>query len=242
MNKWFDFKNEAENSADIYFYGDIVSDEWGKWTDDDCCPKDVADALKECEGKDLNIYINSGGGSVFGGMAIYNQLMRHNGKKTVHVDGIAGSIASVIAMAGDEIVMPGNAYLMIHKPWTSAWGENADGLRKIADTLDVLENGILNVYASRLADGVSIETVKQLVGDETWLTGEQAKDYFNIRVEKPVEAVNCVSDCFKNYMHTPKCLTQKDEHKAKEQPEREPKNKSNQELERLQIALDLLNV
>ncbi|WP_330594436.1 Clp protease ClpP, partial [Clostridioides difficile] len=70
----------------------------------------------------MNIYINSGGGSVFAGMAIYNMLKRHEGFKTVYVDGIAASIASVIALAGDRVVIPQNAYFMIHKPWIGLCG------------------------------------------------------------------------------------------------------------------------
>lgn len=227
--KWFEMKNSTDTTADLYFYGDIVADEWGKWVDDDCCPADVTNALKECAGKDLNIYINSGGGSVFGGMAIYNILKRHNCKKTVHIDGLAASIASVIAMAGDEIVMPSNSYLMVHKPWTSAWGENADGFRKLADTLDVLEQGIMNVYESKLAEGVEIDTVKQLVADETWLTGEQASKYFNVTLVGSVNASNCASDCFKNYTKIPKALTEK------------PKEANNDLKNKLLLELELLS-
>lgn len=109
-------KNSTETSADLFFYGDIVSSWYGAWDDTDQYPEKVRDFLKEHENKDLNIYINSGGGSVFAGMAIYNMLKRHNGQKTVYIDGLAGSISSVIAMAGDRIVVPKNSFLMIHKP------------------------------------------------------------------------------------------------------------------------------
>ena len=75
----------------------------------------------------MNIYINSGGGSVFAGIAIYNMLKRYQGKKTVHVDALAGSIASVIAFADSDMpTIPSNAYLMIHKPWAGCEG-NASG-------------------------------------------------------------------------------------------------------------------
>ena len=103
LKKLFTFKNETATSADLYFYGDIVSDWWGAWQDEDQYPDAVKNFLAEHQGKDLNIYINSGGGSVFAGIAIYNMLKRHQGKKTVYVDALAGSIASVIAFAGDKI-------------------------------------------------------------------------------------------------------------------------------------------
>ena len=83
----------------------------------------------------LNIYINSPGGSVFEGQAIYSQLQRHKARKNVYVDGIAASIASVIAMAGDTVYMPKNAMMMIHNPWGVVVG-NAEDMRKHADSLD----------------------------------------------------------------------------------------------------------
>ena len=233
MRKWFEFKNQAETSADMYFYGDIVGNEFEKWNDDDACPKDVVNALRECEGKNLNIYINSGGGDVFGGVAIYNALKRHKCKKIVHIDGIAGSIASVIAIAGDEIIMPENAYMMIHKPWTNAFCVNSDDLRNIADTLDTLENGILNIYETKLSDDVEIETIKNMLSDETWLTGKEAKKYFKISVNDVVNAAACVSKCFKNYKKIP------DEIK-KQKSEKE--NNNDMLKQKLQIELDLLSV
>lgn len=106
------FKNDIDTGKqELYFYGDIVSDEMDKWQDTDTCPQDVQNILKQIdENKPLDIYINSGGGSVFAGLAIYNMLKRNKAQKTVHIDGLAASIASVIAMAGDKIIMPSNAF------------------------------------------------------------------------------------------------------------------------------------
>lgn len=205
-NKFMQIKNQTDTSADIYFYGDIVSSEWGKWEDADTAPEDVRNFLKETEGvKDLNIYVNSGGGSVFAGLAIYNMLKRHQANKTVYVDGLAGSIASVIAMAGDKIVIPSNAFLMIHKPWTIAMG-NANDFLKMAEDLEAIESGIINVYADNLKEGVDVEDIKQMVNDETWLNGLEAAEYFNIEVAEENKMVACVSDYFKNYKHIPKSL------------------------------------
>lgn len=156
-------------------------DWWGAWTDADQYPEAIRDFLKEQDGKALNIYINSGGGSVFAGLAIYNMLLRHKGFKTVYVDGMAASIASVIALAGDRVIIPKNAFIMIHKPWSWCDG-NATDFRKMADDLDAIETGIINVYRDHLAEGVDIADIQRMVDEETWLNGEEAAKYFNIEI------------------------------------------------------------
>lgn len=204
LKSFLTVKNSTLQTADLYFYGEIVSDWWGAWDDLDQYPEAIRDFLTEHEGKNLNIYINSGGGSVFAGLAIYNMLLRHKGKKTVYVDGIAASIASVIALAGDEIIIPSNAFMMIHKPWNSCCG-NADDFRKMAEDLDAVETGIINVYKAHLAEGAEIETVKELVAAETWLNGEEAAKYFNITVsEAKTYAAQIAGDVMKQYQNTPK--------------------------------------
>lgn len=193
--KFFSVKNKTDTSADVYFYGDIVSDSWAKWSREDTCPQDIIDLLKECEGvSELNIFINSGGGNVWAGIAIYNILKRFSAHKTVHVDGLAASIASVIALAGDEIIIPANAFMMIHKAWTIASG-NADELRTLAEQLDTIEQSIVNVYVANAAEGVTEERIKELMQAETWLDATAASELFkNITVAEEIEAVNCISD------------------------------------------------
>lgn len=192
----FEVKNETEKQADLYFYGDIVSDWWGAWQDEDQYPNAVKDFLTEQAGKDLNIYINSGGGSVFAGIAIYNMIQRHATKNRVqiYVDGLAGSIASVIAFAGSEPPkVPSNAFLMVHNPWS--WGEgNAAELRKMADDLDEIAVGMLNIYAKHLKEGVTADTIAELMNAETWLNGEEAAKYFNIDVTDAAEYAAAVGD------------------------------------------------
>ena len=199
-------KNSTETSCDLYFYGDIVDSWWGAWDDMDQYPESIKNFLDEAKGKDINIYINSGGGSVFAGMAIYNMLKRHQGYKTVYVDGLAGSIASVIALAGDKVIIPSNAYMMIHKPWSGLYG-NSTELREMADTLDKIEEGILNVYNENLAENADIEVVKAMVNAETWLTGDEASKYFNVNVSESVDAVACTSDYFNKYSKVPKNIS-----------------------------------
>ena len=199
-------KNKTETSCDLYFYGDIVDNWLGAWDEEDKYPQLIKEFLDEAIGKDINIYINSGGGSVFAGMAIYNMLKRHKGHKTVYVDGLAGSIASVIALAGDKVIIPNNAYMMIHKPWSGLHG-NSNELREMANTLDKIEEGILNIYSENLVEGVELETIKEMVNNETWLTGEEASKYFNIEVTNPVEAVACTSNYFEKYNKVPKNIS-----------------------------------
>ncbi|MBY6800125.1 Clp protease ClpP [Clostridium botulinum] len=201
-----EIKNQTEEKAELYFYGDICSSTRGCWEEEDKCPQDVSNFLKEIDNnKDLDIYINSGGGSVFGGLAIYHQLNRHNGFKTVHVDGLAASIMSVIALVGDKVIIPAPAQFMIHKPWTIALG-NANEFRKQANDLDIAEESILKIYEANLNEGVNIETIKQLMADETWMTGEKAAEYFNIEVEETQELVACTSQYFNEYKNMPKNL------------------------------------
>ena len=205
-----EIRNQTEDKAELYFYGDIVSDWWGAWQDEDQYPDAIKDFLKEVEGKDLDIFINSGGGSVFAGLAIYNMLKRHKGYKTVYVDGMAASISSVIALAGDRIIIPSNAFMMIHKPWFGLWGGyNEDELRKMADDLDAIEKGIMNVYKENLKEGVSIDTIQELVNEETWLNGEEAAEYFNIEVGEENKAAACTSDYFNSYKNVPAELLKK---------------------------------
>jgi ATP-dependent Clp protease, protease subunit len=194
-----EIKNKTNKSADLYIYG-YIADE--KWYDNDIIPNDVKDLLDEVkEANTLNIYINSGGGSVFAGMAIYHMLSRIKAHKSVFVDGLAGSIASVIAFCGDELIIPSNSYLMIHKAWTFAVG-NADELLKTAESLETIDKGILNVYSQNLKSGITTSAIKDLIDAETWLTGEQANEYFDIHLADPLEAVACGGKL--NYINTPK--------------------------------------
>lgn len=206
LSNLLEIKNQTETTVDLYFYGDIVSSYYGAWDDTDQYPESIKNFLDEVKGKDLNIFINSGGGSVFAGMAIYNMLKRYNGFKTVYIDGLAASISSVIALAGDKVVIPSNAYFMIHKPWCGVSGNSKD-LREQADILDKIEEGILNVYSENLREGISIETIKEMIDKETWLTGLEASNYFNIEVSDAIDAVACVSEFYDGYNKVPKGIS-----------------------------------
>ena len=196
LKQFLTVKNSTLATADLYFYGDIVSSWWGAWDDTDQYPEAIRDFLKEQEGKDLNIYINSGGGSVFAGIAIYNMLLRHKGKKTVHVDGMAASIASVIAFAANKIMMPANTFLMIHNPSGGAFGE-ASYLRAVADWLDKLQEMIAQTYKAHAKADVTIERIHELMAAETWLTATEAAEMFDnvelLEKDTDLDAVACLS-------------------------------------------------
>lgn len=237
-SKLMTVKNLTSTSADLYIYGEIIDNTDFKWDEADVMPDDVLSALNQVDGlEELNIYINSPGGSVFAGQAIYNMLSRNKAKKNVHIDGVAASMASVIALVGDEIHMPSNAYFMIHKPLTIAIG-NATDFRKYADDLDVIETGLVSVYEKNLKEGVEIETIKDLMEKETWLTGEETAKYFNVEVIESKNIAACASEFLNRYVNTPeKLITQADDKIGDD----EPPNKENEQM-KFQNELDLLEI
>lgn len=205
-----EIKNQTDNEAEICFYGDINSDsmgEWSKYFPDDKCPSDIKEFFDQLSDdvEKIHVHINSGGGSVFGGIAIYNLLKNHKAEIIVHVDALAASIASVIAMAGDKIIIPKNAQLMIHKPMALVSG-NADEMRKEADVLDGCQKVILSTYMDHVKDGVTEKTINDLINAETWLNGEECQEYFNFDVEDSNEAVAAVSEYFDKYNNLPEKL------------------------------------
>ena len=212
-----EIRDETEEKADLYFLGDINSEslgEWQKYYPEDKAPKDVQDFLDQIGNVSrINVHINSGGGSVFGGIAIYNILKRHNAEIVVYVEALAASIASVIAMAGDRIIIPANAQMMIHKPSSITWG-NADDMRKEADILDGCQKVILNTYMQHAKEGVTPEQINALIDAETWKNGEEWQEFFNIEVSEKSNAEASASDYFERYNNLPEKLKGKPEPQA----------------------------
>jgi len=193
-----EIKNKTKFSADLYLYGDIVADEGWKTGDDDKCPTDVIEALKECEDVDeINLHINSAGGNVFAGFAIYNILSRCKAKINTFIDGCAASIASVIALAGDTVHMPSNSFIMIHFPYIAVIG-NADELRESAENLDALTEQIIDVYVKHSKK--TAEEFKNSMKNEKWFNAKEAAEWFNnIIAEEENSAAACVTEIkFKN--------------------------------------------
>ncbi len=169
MVKFWNFKNKGSDIGELTLYGDIAS---ATWWGDEVTPKDFKrdlDALGDI--KTLNVYINSGGGDVFAGQAIHTMLRRHAAEKVVYVDGLAASIASVIAMAGDRIIMPKNAMMMIHNAWTVAAG-NSESFRKLADDMDKIDESIVTTYTEKTKR--EADEIAKWMAAETWMTAEEA--------------------------------------------------------------------
>lgn len=186
--KWKMKLGALAKSAEILIYGDISTYE-SFWDDSAITPQKFNDELKALgdDVDEITVRINSNGGSVFAGVAIHSMLKRHKAKITVYIDGIAASIASVIAMAGDEIIMPNGSMLMIHNPWTFGFG-NAKDFRKLADDLDEIGGSMMDIYVART--GIDREELAQLLEDETWMSATTAVEKgFATRLEEDSQPI-----------------------------------------------------
>lgn len=158
---------QDDDRGEILIYDDIGPDYWGM-----IGVTTIANALKELgEVNELTVRINSGGGSVFEGVGIYNQLKTHAAKVIIQIDALAASIASIIAMAGDEIVMAENALMMIHNPMGFTFGD-AEAHAKTIELLDSIKETLVGTYTART--GQSTEEVTGWMNDETWMTATEA--------------------------------------------------------------------
>jgi ATP-dependent protease ClpP protease subunit len=186
--KWWKAQVTDEGIGELLLYGDI-GDGW--WSENNS--KDFIRDIKALGSVgELVVRINSIGGDVFAGMAIYNYLRGLKVRRTVIVDGLAASIASVVAMAGDRIVCPANAMMMIHNPWSFSVGDGEE-MRKTAEILDKLRGQIAWVYVART--GLEENAVLSMMDSETWMTGEEAVAAgFADEVGEPVEAAASVRD------------------------------------------------
>lgn len=241
VDSFMNIVNKDDSTAEMYLYGDIVSSEWDKWESTDTAPEDVKNFLSQLQGvKNINVYINSGGGSVFAGLNIYHMLQRHEAHVTVHVDGMAASIASIIAMAADKLVIPDNAFLMIHKPMIGVFG-NAFDFKKAIKDLDAIESGLMNIYAENLAEGADIKDVQKMLDAETWLNGKEAAKYFNIEVGQTNEMVAQTSLFYDSYNSMPESI--KIAQSKNEQAEAAAKAKAEaEEKEMYEYKLKLLSL
>lgn len=168
-NKFWNFKNKDTDTGELMLYGEISD---VSWYGDEVTPKQFKndlDALGDI--KNLNIYINSGGGDVFAGQAIYSMLKRHAAYKTSYTDGLAASIASIIAQAADKRVIASNGMMMVHNAWTIALG-NKNELRKIADTMEQIDKTLIGVYSEKT--GLKDAEIIEMLDAETWMTAEEA--------------------------------------------------------------------
>ena len=176
--------NQSGNEAEILLYDQISSvkdEDWGLIN-----ARSLINEIKALgDIQNITLRINSVGGNVFEAQAMYSYLKSHPANITVKVDGIAASAASLVAMAGNKIIMPENALMMIHNPAGGCYGE-AEDMREVAEILDKVRDTLANVYIAKT--GLEREKVVAMMNDETWMTASEAHDLkFCDEVEKAVE-------------------------------------------------------
>lgn len=217
MKKYYSLVAE-NNEATINIYGDITS--W-EWLESDISSYTLSKELESLDVDIINVYINSYGGEVAEGLAIYNSLKRHKAKIKTYADGFACSIASVIFMAGDERIMSNASLLMIHNAWTYTAG-NANELRKQADDLDTITQASVNAYLNAI--NISEDELKQLLDNETWLSPQSALE-MGFATSVVNDTSNKASQCAK------KALFEIIVNSVKKQIEPEPKQQEPKEPE-----------
>lgn len=159
---------ESDNTISIL---DIIGEDW--WTGEGVTAKRIAAALRSIGDNDVEVVINSPGGDMFEGLAIYNLLREHNGHVTIKVLGLAASAASIIAMAGDEVQVSRAGFLMIHNAWTFAAGNRHD-FRSYADYLEPFDEAMADIYVAHT--GIELATIQTMMDGETWIGGSAAVD------------------------------------------------------------------
>lgn len=168
--------------GELFLYGDI-----GSWFDGPSTAS-INDELKAVGAvDDLDVYVNSAGGSIVDGMGIYQMLLRNKARKVAHIDYLAASIASVICMACDEIRIAGNGRMMIHRASGGAFG-NPDEIISGAEALRGMEQDIEKTYAART--GQSIDKVREMMAAETWMSAQQAKELGFVDAIDPLKGEN----------------------------------------------------
>ena len=174
MTRYWELKHEdGADDAELYIFGDIAPDD-GKWNENDRSAMDIVKAIENLSAKNLMVHINSYGGDVKEGLAIYNCIKNCGMNVTTINDGFACSAASVIFMAGKQRVMNDASLLMIHNPYMMAIG-NPSELRKAADDLDVIAQASVEAYKNN--SNLSEERIKELMAAETWILPEDAVEY-----------------------------------------------------------------
>ena len=242
MREWLKIVNKSE-ATEILINGDITSDTWNDgWydylglEDPNIYPGEIKKALDEADGE-VHFHINSGGGDLFAGVAIGNMIKNHKGKTVAYVDGLAASAASVIALACDEVIIPSNAYLMIHRVSGGIFGD-ADDLAKAIDTFNTLEEGIINGYMEKVKEGVTREQITNYLKAETWFTGLEAKEVFEIKVEESNNFLNYATTKDKTIKGVPETILKAKEHLAATNKAKAQEVAKN-ELKRKEMELEL---
>lgn len=178
QNKYLEFDRTDESNTNLYIYGEIkkpgLIEQWFGIETPNIDALSLKDALGLVDTPNLTVRINSHGGSVAEGLAIYNQLKSFPGEITTIVDGFACSIASVIFMAGTKRVVPESSLLMIHNAWSSTVGDHND-MTKAAEDLKKITQPSINIYTS--STNLSEKEVIELMDKESWLTSQECYDF-----------------------------------------------------------------
>lgn len=222
--KYYDFKALADNDWEITLYGEVSI-----WEEDINAIGFKAELDKVPDGANITAYINSPGGSIFEGVAISSLIKRKKGKKRCIIDGLAASIATVIACAFDEVEIYSNALYMIHRGWCCVAG-NVDDLRKQADDLSKMDDMIVETYKAKT--GLDNDVILDYMAKETWFGAKEALElgFVDRIIDRDSEAKACVNtDIFNKYKNVPSELL-------------EVENKVNidDELELLKLEIELM--
>lgn len=201
MKDWYEIRNAASPKAEVWIYEDIGENWWGEGL----TAKKFVSELNAITAGEIDLHVNSYGGSVFDGHTIYNALVRHPANVTTYIDGVAASIASVVALAGDTIIMPANAMLMIHDPLGMCCG-GAEEMRSYADVLEKVRDTILNVYAEHSTK--TRDELSAAMTAETWMTADDAVEYgFISEVAQPLKmAAHSPSQIVARFKNAPAVL------------------------------------
>lgn len=207
MQKW-KMKALNDGNAEIFIYSDIGYD----WWEDKSTAQLFAEELKNLgDVNSIDLHINSNGGDVFDGQAIHSLIKNHKGFVTAYIDGLAASIATVIAMGADKVIMPKNAMMMIHNAWTGLYG-NANDLRKMADDLDHINDTIVHTYLAKVKDKTDEATIRDLMDKESWLNAEECLSLgLCDEVSEPVKMAACLTkEQAHKFKNAPKELIKED--------------------------------
>lgn len=241
MDKFLNFKKVNESETELYVYGDIRKKNWiDRWFgegEDVTEAFSLKDALASVDTPNLTVRINSYGGSVSEGLAIYSLLSEFKGHLKTIVDGFACSAASVIFMAGNERVVPENGLLMIHNAWTEARGDS-NAMKKVAEDLEKITQPSVNIYVNKT--GLSEEKVKEMMDREEWITSQEAYElgFSTTQVKKDNTMQSLEADYVFNLVMKNKEMQSKIEELVKEKTENLLKEKLEKEPEQNQFKGD----
>lgn len=167
--KFWAIANNDGDVQELLIHGEISDTEW--W--DEVGSKEFARDMLSLRGKEIKVRINSLGGNLFAGQAMYAAIKQHDKFVTTYIDGVAASAATFPAIAGDKVIMPSNAMFMIHNPSTGVWG-NSNDFRKAADDLDKIRESMVSAYADK--SGLDRDRIIDMLNTEEWLTASEAKE------------------------------------------------------------------